>query len=101
MGKLAQESFWRVGLVRVSWTVRPRADPYSPFAVMGPSGAGKSTFLDAICQRTPPGRSQGRVTINNSTEFSTRELFSFVEQDDALLGVLTVKETVTFAAHLA
>lgn len=68
---------------------------------MGPSGAGKSTFLDAICQRTPSGRSQGRVTINKSTEFSTRELFSFVEQDDALLGVLTVKETVTFAAHLA
>ncbi|TKA52191.1 hypothetical protein B0A53_05035 [Rhodotorula sp. CCFEE 5036] len=70
-------------------------------AVMGPSGAGKSTFLDAICQRTPSGRSQGRVTVNNSTDFSTRELFSFVEQDDALLGVLTVKETVTFAAHLA
>lgn len=68
---------------------------------MGPSGAGKSTFLDAICQRTPSARSQGQVTVNGSTEFSTRELFSFVEQDDALLGVLTVKETVTFAAHLA
>ncbi|GAA6021383.1 hypothetical protein JCM8202_003594 [Rhodotorula sphaerocarpa] len=68
---------------------------------MGPSGAGKSTFLDAICQRTPSARSQGEVKVNGTTHFSTRELFSFVEQDDALLGVLTVKETVTFAAHLA
>ncbi|GAA5983036.1 hypothetical protein JCM10908_006875 [Rhodotorula pacifica] len=68
---------------------------------MGPSGAGKSTFLDAICQRTPSSQLQGQVTVNGSTEFSTRELFSFVEQDDALLGVLTVRETVTFAAHLA
>lgn len=68
-------------------------------AVMGPSGAGKSTFLDAICQRTP--RAKGLVTVNGSTEYSTRDLFSFVEQDDALLGVLTVRETVAFAAYLA
>ncbi|BGP05738.1 hypothetical protein JCM10049v2_001551 [Rhodotorula toruloides] len=68
-------------------------------AVMGPSGAGKSTFLDAICQRTP--RAKGLVTVNGSTDYSTRDLFSFVEQDDALLGVLTVRETVAFAAYLA
>lgn len=42
-----------------------------------------------------------KVTINGSTEFSTQELFSFVEQDDALLGVLTVRETVAFAARLS
>lgn len=78
-----------------------RAHHGTPHAVMGPSGAGKSTFLDAICQRTPSARLQGQVTVNGSTDYDTRELFSFVEQDDALLGVLTVKETVTFAAHLA
>ncbi|GAA5834755.1 hypothetical protein JCM3766R1_003228 [Sporobolomyces carnicolor] len=65
---------------------------------MGPSGAGKSTFLDAICGRSSAA---GEVTINGSTEFSTQELFSFVEQDDALLGVLTVRETVAFAARLS
>ncbi|GAA5850639.1 hypothetical protein JCM9279_006370 [Rhodotorula babjevae] len=68
-------------------------------AVMGPSGAGKSTFLDAICQRT--ARATGEVTINGTTDYSVKALLSFVEQDDALLGVLTVRETVTFAAQLA
>ncbi|GAA5983158.1 hypothetical protein JCM5350_007901 [Sporobolomyces pararoseus] len=65
---------------------------------MGPSGAGKSTFLDAICGRSS---AQGEVTINGSTSFSTQDFFSFVEQDDALLGVLTVRETVSFAAKLS
>ncbi|GAA5822943.1 hypothetical protein JCM5353_007906 [Sporobolomyces roseus] len=65
---------------------------------MGPSGAGKSTFLDAICRRSS---AKGEVTVNGTTSFSTEDLFSFVEQDDALLGVLTVRETVAFAAKLS
>ena len=87
---------------------------------MGPSGAGKSTFLDAICGRSSAqgevsyslfvrseqnspadDKSFPKVTINGSTSFSTQDLFSFVEQDDALLGVLTVRETVAFAAKLS
>ncbi|GAA5824510.1 hypothetical protein JCM3770_000105 [Rhodotorula araucariae] len=68
-------------------------------AVMGPSGAGKSTFLDAICQRTD--RAFGQVTVNGTHNYSSMDLISFVEQDDALLGVLTVRETVAFAASLA
>ncbi|GAA5903876.1 uncharacterized protein JCM6883_002013 [Sporobolomyces salmoneus] len=65
---------------------------------MGPSGAGKSTFLDAICGRSS---ASGQVTINGSTNYSTQDFLSFVEQDDALLGVLTVRETVAFAAKLS
>ncbi|GAA6059398.1 hypothetical protein JCM10212_003630 [Sporobolomyces blumeae] len=68
-------------------------------AVMGPSGAGKSSFLDAICKRS--AAASGEITVNGTTSFSTEELFSFVEQEDALLGVLTVRETVAFAAYLA
>ncbi|BGP49303.1 hypothetical protein JCM10450v2_005187 [Rhodotorula kratochvilovae] len=68
-------------------------------AVMGPSGAGKSTFLDAICQRT--SRASGQVTVNGTSDYASKDLISFVEQDDALLGVLTVRETVAFAARLA
>ncbi|GAA5973014.1 hypothetical protein JCM11641_000365 [Rhodosporidiobolus odoratus] len=67
-------------------------------AVMGPSGAGKSTFLSAITKRSS---AQGEVTVNGASNFSPRDLISFVEQDDALLGVLTVRETVSFAASLA
>ncbi|GAA5882560.1 hypothetical protein JCM16303_002042 [Sporobolomyces ruberrimus] len=65
---------------------------------MGPSGAGKSTFLDAVTGRSA---ATGEVTINGTTSYSKQDLFSFVEQDDALLGVLTVRETVAFAAYLS
>lgn len=65
---------------------------------MGPSGAGKSTFLDALCRRQP---ASGQVLFDGCSDFSPRDVFSFVEQDDALIGVLTVRETVTFAARLA
>lgn len=34
------------------------------------------------------------------TDFNMRDIATYVEQDDALLGVLTVAETVTYAAKL-
>jgi ABC-type multidrug transport system ATPase subunit len=46
-------------------------------------------------------RSHPQVTVNGSSNYSTEDLFSFVEQDDALLGVLTVRETIAFAARLS
>ncbi|ORY79730.1 P-loop containing nucleoside triphosphate hydrolase protein [Leucosporidium creatinivorum] len=68
-------------------------------AVMGPSGAGKSSFLDVICKRA--ASPTGEILLNGSANYSTREMFSFVEQDDALIGVLTVRESVAFAARLS
>ncbi|KAL5524718.1 hypothetical protein ACEPAF_9863 [Sanghuangporus sanghuang] len=68
-------------------------------AVMGPSGAGKSTILDVLSKRTPA--TQGKVTVNGHDRISMKELAAYVEQDDALLGVLTVQETITFAARLS
>jgi hypothetical protein len=41
-----------------------------------------------------------QITFDNSTAFSMRDLCSHVEQSDALLGVLTVEETLRFAARL-
>jgi hypothetical protein len=41
-----------------------------------------------------------RITLDNSTAFSMRDLASHVEQSDALIGVLTVEETLRFAARL-
>ncbi|EIN11024.1 P-loop containing nucleoside triphosphate hydrolase protein [Punctularia strigosozonata HHB-11173 SS5] len=77
-------------------------------AVMGPSGAGKSTFLDVLSMRTSSrfGTSsrlgaRGVITLNGSSEFSMRDVSSYVEQDDALLGVLTVRETLAFSAKLS
>ncbi|KAF8495061.1 P-loop containing nucleoside triphosphate hydrolase protein [Gautieria morchelliformis] len=68
-------------------------------AVMGPSGAGKSTFLDVLCRRARA--SKGEILLNGSPDFDVKRTISFVEQDDALLGVLTVRETVAYAARLS
>ncbi|EJD54483.1 P-loop containing nucleoside triphosphate hydrolase protein [Auricularia subglabra TFB-10046 SS5] len=68
-------------------------------AVLGPSGAGKSTFLDVLAQRVPS--SAGQVHFNGDASPDMRRLSSYVEQHDALLGVLTVRETLLFAAKLS
>ncbi|KAF8178722.1 P-loop containing nucleoside triphosphate hydrolase protein [Pholiota molesta] len=54
-------------------------------AVMGPSGAGKSTLLDVMSSR------------KRATEGGTVHLN---EQEDALLGVLTVRESISYALRL-
>ncbi|KLO14790.1 P-loop containing nucleoside triphosphate hydrolase protein, partial [Schizopora paradoxa] len=64
-------------------------------AVMGPSGAGKSTVLDILAKRSQP--SSGHVS--KSPDMSS--LAAYVEQSDALLGVLTVQETIRYAARLS
>ncbi|KAK4047126.1 hypothetical protein OIV83_005578 [Microbotryomycetes sp. JL201] len=61
-------------------------------AVLGPSGAGKSTFLDVISRRKPV--STGTIALNGDRDFDPAEVMSYVEQDDALLGVLTIDERV-------
>lgn len=68
-------------------------------AVMGPSGAGKSTFLEVLCKRIPA--LTGSISFDGNSDFLARDVFSFVEQDDALYGVLTVRETVAYAAQLS
>ncbi|KXS17515.1 P-loop containing nucleoside triphosphate hydrolase protein [Gonapodya prolifera JEL478] len=69
-------------------------------AVMGPSGAGKSTFLDILANRTSLPH-EGRIRVNGTTDFKMKDLSSYCEQDDALLGTLTVKETFFYAAKLS
>ncbi|TDL20626.1 P-loop containing nucleoside triphosphate hydrolase protein [Rickenella mellea] len=68
-------------------------------AVMGPSGAGKSTILDILAQRAHP--TSGKMTINGNETIDMSSLGSYVEQNDALLGVLSVRETIQFAARLS
>ncbi|KAK0621462.1 P-loop containing nucleoside triphosphate hydrolase protein [Bombardia bombarda] len=75
-------------------------------ALMGPSGCGKTTLLNMLASRPPPTTSQkteGSVLVNGSTpsRAAFREMTRFVEQDDALIGSLTVRETLAFASRLA
>ena len=67
-------------------------------AVMGPSGAGKSTFLDALAGRI--SSLDGRVALDG-VEMSPsviKRSSAYVMQDDRLFPMLTVHETLMFAA---
>jgi ABC-type multidrug transport system ATPase subunit len=74
-------------------------------ALLGPSGSGKSTLLNVLAQRSMPSgvTIEGSVMVNGTNPSLTafRQLSSYVEQDDALIGSLTVRETMNFAARLA
>ncbi|KAJ1449003.1 P-loop containing nucleoside triphosphate hydrolase protein [Pelagophyceae sp. CCMP2097] len=72
--------------------------------VLGPSGSGKSTLLSALSQRYRFGAVKvlsGDMRYGGArwTKALKRRI-GFVEQDDCLLGDLTVRQTVSFAAEL-
>lgn len=72
---------------------------------MGPSGCGKTTLLNVLAQRDAGSgtRVDGVTQVNGSSPSPAtfRGLTCYVEQDDALIGSLTVRETLHFAARLA
>ncbi|KAH0534117.1 hypothetical protein FGG08_007291 [Glutinoglossum americanum] len=74
-------------------------------ALMGPSGSGKTTLLNALARREAAAGSkvEGSMLVDGTSpslgEF--RRLSSYVEQEDALIGSLTVWETLNFAARLS
>lgn len=74
-------------------------------AIMGPSGSGKTTLLNALAHRVAAAgaTTTGEILVNgqNTSLQKIRDISSYVEQDDALIGSLTVKETVMFAARLS
>ncbi|KAK5283938.1 hypothetical protein LTR14_011797, partial [Exophiala xenobiotica] len=74
-------------------------------ALMGPSGSGKTTLLNVLAHRTGAMKAdiQGRIMINGriTNQTAIRKVSSYVEQEDAMIGILTVRETVNFAAKLS
>lgn len=73
-------------------------------ALMGPSGCGKTTLLNVLASRpTAASHVDGRVLVNGTTpsKKAFREMSRFVEQEDALIGSLTVRETLDFASRLS
>lgn len=74
-------------------------------ALMGPSGSGKTTLLLVLARRTSALSSfevTGDVRYNgqSATPALLRQVSRFVEQEDHLIGLLTVTETVDFAAKM-
>jgi len=78
------------------------ARPGEMLAIMGTSGAGKSTLLDIIAGRLVSSNVQGRISANGQpVDFKAfRRQSGYVMQSDALFPLLTVKETLLYAARL-
>lgn len=76
--------------------------PGQVMAIMGASGAGKSTFLDILARKAKRGTVSGTTRVNGrevgNAEF--KEVVGFVDQEDTLMGTLTVYETVLYSALL-
>ncbi|KAJ5627337.1 hypothetical protein N7528_004764 [Penicillium herquei] len=74
-------------------------------ALMGPSGCGKTTLLNVLARRPPTSgaRTSGETYVNGARVESRdfRRMTSYVEQEDALIGSMTVRETLKFAADLS
>lgn len=72
---------------------------------MGPSGSGKTTLLNVLAHRPGPAKAtnDGRVFINGApaTPATLRQASAYVEQQDSLIGSLTARETLDFAARLS
>ncbi|OJJ31565.1 hypothetical protein ASPWEDRAFT_118735 [Aspergillus wentii DTO 134E9] len=74
-------------------------------ALMGPSGCGKTTLLNVLARRAAASgaRESGECYVNggNMNTDAFERITSYVEQEDALIGSLTVRETLKFAADLS
>lgn len=74
-------------------------------AIMGPSGSGKTTLLNTLAHRAAAAGATTRGDILTNGQVinwqNLRQLSAYVEQEDALIGSLTVRETMDFAARLA
>ncbi|KAM0330881.1 hypothetical protein ACHAQA_003837 [Verticillium albo-atrum] len=74
-------------------------------AIMGPSGSGKTTLLNTLAHRLAASgaTTSGDISVNGLpiATSTLRDISAYVEQEDALIGSLTVRETMIFAAQLA
>lgn len=72
---------------------------------MGPSGCGKTTLLNVLARRAASSgaKTTGDGLVNGSKldPATFGRISSYVEQEDALIGSLTVHETLKFAADLS
>ena len=87
---------------RVLDSVSGSVQPGQLLAIMGASGAGKSTLLDILARRQKMGIVAGAVLVNGRPvpDGVFRRAAGYVDQEDTLMGTLTVYETVYYSALL-
>ncbi|XP_054799077.1 ABC transporter G family member 15-like [Prosopis cineraria] len=77
------------------------AEPGRIMAIMGPSGSGKSTLLDSLAGRLSKNVVMtGNIFLNGKKKRLDYGDVAYVTQEDVLLGTLTVRETISYSAHL-
>ena len=78
------------------------AHPGQIMAIMGASGAGKSTFLDILARKNKRGTTVGNFYVNGEKipDNEYKNVIGFVDQEDTLMGTLTVEETIRTSALL-
>ncbi|KAG2373890.1 hypothetical protein C9374_011775 [Naegleria lovaniensis] len=77
--------------------------PGSVTAIMGPSGAGKSSLLDILAGRCKTGDVRGELLVNDKPiDYAQyKRMAGYVsQQDDHLMGTMTVFESIMFSAEL-
>ncbi|GAA5967082.1 hypothetical protein JCM11641_000435 [Rhodosporidiobolus odoratus] len=87
---------------RVLDSISGAVQPGEIMAVLGASGAGKSTFLDLLARKAKRGSVSGEILVNGRKvpDAEYRRVVGFVDQEDTLMGTLTVYETVLYSALL-
>ncbi|GAA5829442.1 hypothetical protein JCM11251_005053 [Rhodosporidiobolus azoricus] len=95
-------SYTLPGGKRVLDQISGAVQPGEIMAVLGASGAGKSTFLDLLARKEKRGSVEGEILVNGRKvpDAEYRRVVGFVDQEDTLMGTLTVFETVLYSALL-
>ncbi|CAM8979031.1 unnamed protein product [Rhodiola kirilowii] len=98
--KLKIEGKWESQDVNLLHDITGYAPKGCVTAVMGPSGAGKSTFLDGLAGRIASGSLKGMVSLDGKeiSPSMIKRTSAYIMQDDRLFPMLTVYETLMFAA---
>lgn len=76
--------------------------PGNILGIIGGSGSGKTTLLDILACKEKNGKLRGEICVNDrmTCRKELKRIYGFVEQDDVLMGSLTVKETLIYTAFL-
>ncbi|KAJ1961092.1 hypothetical protein GGI12_003436 [Dipsacomyces acuminosporus] len=76
--------------------------PGEVIGLLGPSGAGKTTLLNVLAGRIEGGVLNGKVLFRGKRRVPGvfKRRVAYVEQEDVMFPMLTVEETIMFAARL-
>ncbi|KAJ2755084.1 hypothetical protein H4R27_003533 [Coemansia aciculifera] len=76
--------------------------PGEVIGLLGPSGAGKTTLLNILAGRIEGGVLNGKVQFRGKKRVPGifKRRVAYVEQEDVMFPMLTVEETIMFAAKL-